>query len=182
MHSPRGTIGSGSGDHRSYTAARIWVPMASTSRKPRLVISAVRASRRWTMALVATVEPCARYPTSPACEPLRSSSSASACMNPRSIRSGVEGTLAISTRPSAATITASVKVPPTSIPIRLDWCSLTRRYYELERRRSRPNGSPRSDSVCAAQTQRSSRRTQVEVSAASKLTGAPSTVSSSRTV
>ena len=168
--------------------------MASTSRKPRLVTSAVRASRRWMIALVATVDPCARYPTSPACDPLRSSSSASACMNPRSIRSGVDGTLAISTPPSAATITASVKVPPTSMPIRLDWCSLTRACYELGRRPSNPpidglgRGPVAPERVAAqrlgvrTQTQRSSRRTQVEVSAASKLTGAPSTVSSSRTV
>jgi hypothetical protein len=47
--------------------------------------------------------------------------------------------------------------------------------------RSRPNGSPAIASVCRAQTHRPSRRTQVDESAASRVTGFPSTVSSSRT-
>ncbi len=47
--------------------------------------------------------------------------------------------------------------------------------------RSRPNGSPFSASVWSAQTQRPSRRTHVDESAASIVTGSPSTVHSSCT-
>ena len=48
--------------------------------------------------------------------------------------------------------------------------------------RSRPKWSPNTDSVCRAQTQWPLRRIQVDVSAASIVTGLPSTVSFSRTL
>lgn len=42
--------------------------------------------------------------------------------------------------------------------------------------RSRPNGSPTTDSVCSAHNQRPLRRVHVEASAARSVTGLPSTV------
>ena len=44
-------------------AGRFWRPISSTSRKPSVVTRAVRAPRRSSSALVATVEPCAKTPT-----------------------------------------------------------------------------------------------------------------------
>ena len=65
--------------------------ISSTSRKPSVVTSAVRAPRRSSSALVATVIPCAKASTSPrpGRPPRRRPS------RPRTGRAGVEGTLAV---------------------------------------------------------------------------------------
>ena len=58
--SSSGTSGGSRCGDRSYKRGRVCRPMASTSRKPRVVISAVRAPLRSMMAFVATVEPWTR--------------------------------------------------------------------------------------------------------------------------
>ena len=81
-----------------------------------MVTSAVRARRRSSSALVATVEPCTKCVTSPGSTPARSSTSRAAATTPSSWPA-VLSTLAVTMR-SAETSTASVNVPPTSMPER----------------------------------------------------------------
>jgi hypothetical protein len=83
--------------------------------KPAVATKAVRATVPSSSALVATVMPCAKASTSPACAPASWSARSTAAMTPRDWSSGVVGALAVCTTPSA-TRTASVKVPPTSTP------------------------------------------------------------------
>jgi hypothetical protein len=82
--------------------------MARTSRKPRVVISAVRAPLRSSTALVATVEP---WTTSSICQLVSSRPASTA----RDGSSGVEGRLYTDSFPSSHS-KKSVKVPPTSTP------------------------------------------------------------------
>ncbi len=61
---------------------------------------------------MATVVPCANAATSSGSAP----SAAQPASTPSDWSRGVEGTLAMRIRPSGATATTSVKVPPTSTP------------------------------------------------------------------
>ena len=90
-------------------AGRAWRPISRTSRKPSVVTSAVRAPRRSRRAFVATVIPWANAAISP-----RSAASTTA-MTPSDWSSGVDGTFAVTTRPSTSAA-RSVNVPPTSTP------------------------------------------------------------------
>ena len=113
-HRPRSTTGDVGASCSRYRLGRAWRPRKSRSRKPFVVTSAVRARRRSSRALVATVDPCTKCATSPGATPARSSTSRAASTTPSSwLR--VLRTLAV-TIPSRPTSTASVNVPPTSTP------------------------------------------------------------------
>ena len=102
-----------------------------------MVTSAVRAPRRSSRALVATVIPWAKASSA---EASRSAASTLA-ITPSDWSRGVDGTLAVTSRPST-TATRSVKVPPTSTPRR---APLTPR-WRLPRRCPSPSApaAPRS--------------------------------------
>ena len=90
-----------------------------TSRKPLVVIRAVFAPRFSKTALVATVVPCATSLTVvPAASVVRSRCSI-AFSTALSKSGGVEGTLWVQMFPLVSIRTTSVKVPPTSAPIRI---------------------------------------------------------------
>ena len=59
-HRRRSTTGGVGASCRRYRLGRAWRPRNSRSRKPLVVTNAVRASRRSSSALVATVEPCTK--------------------------------------------------------------------------------------------------------------------------
>ena len=107
----RSTTGTKS-PHRPQVCRRSRRRISSTSRKPAVVISPARAPRRSSSALVPTVVPCTMDPsaaTGPNCR--------SPCRNPTASSPRLDGTLAVRTRPVAASnSTRSVKVPPTSTP------------------------------------------------------------------
>src|SRR5581483_8757069 len=86
---------------------------SSTSRKPSVVSSAVRAPRRSSRAFVATVVPWAKTATSPPSTPTPSR----ADRTPTDWSLVVDGTFATRSSP-LTTATRSVNVPPTSTPIR----------------------------------------------------------------
>ena len=96
-----------------YGFGRVRRPSSSTSRKPAVVISPVRASRRSRTALVVVVVPCTIRSTPDAPMPAASS----AAITPKAWLSRVVGVLAIRTAPEApSTRIRSVNVPPTSMP------------------------------------------------------------------
>ena len=110
------------------------------SRKPRLVTKATLAPLRSRIALVATVDPWTRSLTRLGSIPAERSESKA----PISGLPGVLGTFTTSTRlPSTAT--RSVKVPPTSIPTRIQGLSIvnltngTRGRFYLQQDYSRQN-------------------------------------------
>ena len=117
---------------------RAWRPSSMTSVKPAVAISAVRAARPSSSALVATVMPCAKRSTSlgagagPREHQLapRRSTAERLLGGRRGDLGGVDGGV-------ASTSTASVKVPPTSTPR-----SMRRRAYARRLRRP-PARDPR---------------------------------------
>ena len=82
-----------------------------------MVTSAVSAPLRSIIALVARVVPWMRSPTAPGSTPERASTSSTPVSTASSGASGVVSTLAV-VRASPCSSTTSVKVPPTSTPIR----------------------------------------------------------------
>src|SRR6266542_1059290 len=92
------------------------------SRWPSVVSRPTLAPLRSSRALVATVVPCTMrsVPARSGCASMPSSwaRSPSPSMTPIDGSSGVEADLAMVTRPFASTATRSVKVPPTSTPMR----------------------------------------------------------------
>ena len=103
-----GTSGGGLLGCSAYSTGRSWRPMASVSRKPSVVMRAVRAPRRVSRAFVATVDP---WTTSSGCQPASRIPASTA----RSGSRGVLGRFAMSSR-SPSQKRKSVKVPPTSTP------------------------------------------------------------------
>ena len=91
---------------------------SSTSRNPVVVISAVRAPRPSSTALVATVVPWETKPTAPPATPARLSVRRIPCRAACSKSGGVEGSLWVQILPAPSVSTTSVKVPPTSAPMR----------------------------------------------------------------
>ena len=69
----RSTTGGVGASSSRYRFGRAWRPRNSRSRNPLVVTSAVRASRRSSSALVATVEPWTKCVTAPGSTPARSS-------------------------------------------------------------------------------------------------------------
>src|SRR5215510_1230032 len=92
------------------------------SRCPSVVSMPTLAPLRSRSALVATVVPCTTRSVAPSSAPVsvpRSrASSAMPSITPMEGSPGVEADLAMATRPSESTATRSVKVPPTSMPMR----------------------------------------------------------------
>src|SRR5882672_6095668 len=88
-------------------------PIAYTSRKPLVVMSAVRAPLRSSTVLIATVEPCSTSDKSAASTFARSIVSATPCVG----SAGTVEALDVTIRPSMQP-TRSVKVPPISMPTR----------------------------------------------------------------
>src|SRR5439155_15367355 len=120
--SARGTRGTGGGMRRLYRSSFRPSRISMTSRWPSVVRRPTRAPFRSRSALVATVVPGTIRSVSLR-RPLRSRSSSSArspspSMTPTDGSAGVEADLARTTRPASSTATRSVKVPPTSTPIR----------------------------------------------------------------
>src|SRR5262245_41750118 len=103
-----GTSGGGCSAHGLYRCARVWRRRWRRCSKPSVATKAVRAPRRSRSALVAIVVPCVKRSTSVAPTATAADSTDS------SWRARV-GTFAVRNLPSA-TRTASVNVPPTSIP------------------------------------------------------------------
>ena len=91
--SSRGTSGSGRVTRMSYRLGRSWRPMSRRSRKPALVMNAVRAPWRWITALVAVVMPWPTYFTSAPLLRCRASAFARPAMVPSARSSGVVETL-----------------------------------------------------------------------------------------
>ena len=96
--------------------------MWMTSLCPRVVMRPTLAPRFCTIAFVPTVVPWETSAVSASsagtgCPHLRAAAS-SACMRPSAKSPGVEGALALTTRPPSSTITQSVNVPPMSRPHR----------------------------------------------------------------
>src|SRR3954451_14972916 len=110
-----GTIGGGWPAHSRYSSGRAWRPSSSTSVKPSVASSAVRATLPSSSAFVPTVMPCTKRSTSGARAPARSSAASTAAMTPSDWSAGVLGALAV-TKPSGVSSAASVNVPPTSTP------------------------------------------------------------------
>src|SRR5258705_13319814 len=88
-------------------------PIAYTSRKPLVVMSAVRAPLRSSTVLIATVEPCSTSDKSAASTFASSIVSATPCVG----SAGTVEALDVTIRPSMQP-TRSVKVPPISMPTR----------------------------------------------------------------
>src|SRR5690348_13341273 len=92
------------------------------SRCPSVVSMPTVAPFRSRSALVATVVPCTTRSVAPSSAavsvPSSRASSTIPSITPMDGSSGVEADLAIATRPSGSTATRSVKVPPTSMPMR----------------------------------------------------------------
>src|SRR5712671_1918152 len=88
-------------------------PIAYTSRKPLVVMSAVRAPLRSSTVLIATVEPCSTSDKFAASTFARSIVSATPCVG----SAGTVDALDVTIRPSMQP-TRSVKVPPISTPTR----------------------------------------------------------------
>ena len=87
------------------------------SPKPSVVTKAVFGVFPSMSELVATVVPWTRWEMAPGSTAPSSSARATAAMKPMEGSAGVDGTLAVAMRPVSSQIrTASVKVPPTSIP------------------------------------------------------------------
>ena len=80
---------------------RIWRPISRRSRKPAVVMRTTFPPRRWMMALVATVVPCASRRTSPSGTPA-CASSPSPSMTARPGLSRVEGRFATRMSPLPA--------------------------------------------------------------------------------
>lgn len=89
--------------------------MMRMSRKPLVVMKAMRAPLRSSTALVAIVEPCTRS----SIPDTGTVDSMMALNAPSSGFPGTDGTLAMVMAPSASIATRSVKVPPTSTPTRM---------------------------------------------------------------
>src|SRR5215813_1545493 len=92
------------------------------SRCPSVVSMPTVAPLRSRSALVATVVPCTTRSVAPSSGavsvPSSRARSAMPSITPMDGSSGVEADLAMATRPSGSTATRSVKVPPTSMPMR----------------------------------------------------------------
>src|SRR5215468_7947101 len=92
------------------------------SRCPSVVSMPTLAPLRSRSALVATVVPCTTRSVAPSSAPVSAprprASRAMPSITPMEGSSGVEADLAMATRPSESTATRSVKVPPTSMPMR----------------------------------------------------------------
>ncbi len=127
---PARPAAAGFGAQSRYSSGRSWRPISSRSAKPLVAISAVRAPRSSSRALVPTVIPWAKDSTAPASRPARRSTSSTAAITPADWSSGVVGSFAVWTD-SPSSRTASVKVPPTSTP------SSMRRSYRAQRQSSR---------------------------------------------
>src|SRR5512132_4464507 len=97
----------------------------------------MRAPRRSSSALVATVEPCATLATVPAASWATSSS---ARTTPSAWLLGVEGTLAVTSLPSTSA-TRSVNVPPTSTPSLAPTIAILLAYGRIQVGRLRPSGN-----------------------------------------
>ena len=96
-----------------WPGAAMAVASFSTSRKPAVVTKPVRAPRRSSRALVATVVPCTSNCNAPGATPARSSAASTA----RSGADRSDSTLTARVDASAVSYTIrSVKVPPTSMP------------------------------------------------------------------
>ena len=111
-----GTSGVGFSAPRSYSDGRSWRPISRTSRNPSVVTSAVSAPSASRSALTETVMACENSLTVSG----SMSASAHAFLIPAitpSLWSSVVGTFAVTSSPSSDSAT-SVKVPPTSTPIR----------------------------------------------------------------
>ena len=103
---------------RSYCSKRLSVRVSITSRNPAVVTSAVLAPRRSIRALVARVVPWMICAISSMATPSRLVTAAIPARIPSSGRSWVVSTFVDAKDPSARSRAISVKVPPTSTPIR----------------------------------------------------------------
>ena len=95
--SSAGTSGAGRARHGRYSSGRVWRAISSTSVKPSVASSAVRAPRSSSSALVATVMPWPKLATSGGSTPARSSTSSTAAITPCDWSAGVVGTFAVKT-------------------------------------------------------------------------------------
>ena len=96
---------------------RFWRPSSRTSSKPSVVRTAVTAPFCSSTALVATVVPWMKRPTSAGAAPARASTRRTAWAVPCRRSLGVRRDLGEASRPSWPRATMSVKVPPMSTPI-----------------------------------------------------------------
>ena len=109
------TNGGGLRETRLYMSGRLPRPISSTSRKPLVVTSAVRAPVRSVSALITTVVPCTSSSISAGSTSPAAITSSTPCARSR----GVVETFAIRTSPlSESTTTRSVNVPPMSVATR----------------------------------------------------------------
>ena len=118
----RGTSTGAYGARWFHWSSRIPRRISSVSRNPSVPISPTTAPVPSSMVLVATVEPWTNseqpVSTSPSGMPRSTATRASAACTPRLGSAGTEGTFATHVAPRASARTRSVKVPPTSTPIR----------------------------------------------------------------
>ena len=114
----RGTSGSGLSQVRSNMPGVRSRPISSTSRKPLVVSSPTRPPRFCSRVLEPTVVPCSTSVMSPGAMPASSRSAATPARTACSGWSGVDETFFAKRRPSSATRTRSVNVPPISTPMR----------------------------------------------------------------
>ncbi len=112
----RGTSGSGICSSRSNSRERCVRRISSTSRNPRVVISPVRAPVRVSTALTPSVVPTFTCETSFSATPVVAIASSTPLAGSRAL----VGTFSQEVDPLASSsTTTSVKVPPTSTPIRI---------------------------------------------------------------
>ena len=105
----------------------LWRAMWRMSRKPSVVIRPTEAPWCVSAMLVATVVPCRRLSISDSCTPPFSQRRLMPSTTPRAGSSGVDGTLSTVILPaSSSTRIRSVKVPPTSTPMRFTVAALLR--------------------------------------------------------
>ncbi len=114
----RGIRGLGSSRFRSYCSNRFSDRISMTSRKPCVVMKAVRAPWRWISALVTSVVPWITWPMSRAATPAPAQAFSIAAMIAFSGCSCSVSTLAVA-RPRLCSSATSVKVPPISTPTRI---------------------------------------------------------------
>ena len=113
-----GTSGSGLRHARSNMPGVRMRPISSTSRKPRVVSNPVRAPVFCKIVFEATVVPCTTSVTSRGSRPASASTAATPIATPSPGSIGVVVVLFTCMRPSESVKTTSVKVPPTSTPMR----------------------------------------------------------------
>ena len=82
-----------------YMCGRVWRPISIRSRKPCVVIIAMRPPRRWMRALVPTVVPWESRRKLPGSMPRRTANACNPSMIARAGLSGVDGLLPVWTAP-----------------------------------------------------------------------------------